>query len=123
MLPQRSLKEGETLFSSGTPADCLAVLESGRLSAIISAGPNGATKVASFLEGAVVGELGYYGEMPRTANVIAENASVVRVIPRDPIELLEREEAELATRLHALLACVMASRLARTTALLNAMGN
>ncbi len=123
LLPQRSLKEGETLFSSGTPADCLAVLESGRLSAIISAGPNGATKVASFLEGAVVGELGYYGEMPRTANVIAENASVVRVIPRDTIELLEREEAELATRLHALLACVMASRLARTTALLNAMGN
>jgi SulP family sulfate permease len=59
----------------------------------------------------VVGEVTLYTDVPRTADVVAEEPSVVLRISRGSIDRLEREEPELAAALHRWLATTLAERL------------
>lgn len=121
LFQRRDLAANETLFARGATADSLVFLETGRLAAVVETGRTRKTRVASFLPGAVVGEVGFYGDIPRTAGIMAEVPSRVRILPREALEALEARDPELAARFHALLAQQLARRLARTTALVYAI--
>ena len=75
-------------------------------------------RVATFLPGAVVGEIGLYAGTPRTATVVADVESVVRKVTRDSLERLSEADPALARDFHAMVAGLLARRLTRTTALL-----
>lgn len=110
---------GAEVLRQGEPPDSLVLLDRGQLSASID-GPDGSgrMRVATFLPGAIVGEIGLYADTPRTATVAADVDSVIRRVTRESIERLSERDPALARDLHALVAGLLARRLARTTALL-----
>lgn len=113
---------GASVIEQGAASDSLALLLSGRLAARV-AGPDGAAlRVASFLPGALVGEIGVYADMPRTATVSAETDSVLLRVSRAALERLAVSDPAAAAEFHRLAAALLARRLSRTTALLRAVG-
>jgi SulP family sulfate permease len=59
----------------------------------------------------MVGEIGLYTDVPRTADVVAETPSVVLRLSRGSIERMEAEEPQLAGALHRWFAKTLAERL------------
>ncbi len=67
-----AVRRGETLVKEGEPSDSLYVLVSGRLSIL-----KGEERIAQLSQGAIVGELGFLSDEPRSATVIAMRDSIV----------------------------------------------
>lgn len=109
---------GAVVFHQGAPSDRLILLEGGRLSAHIK-GPSGdEIRVASFLAGALVGEIGFLTQTPRTATIVADEKCSIRSIGREDLDRLSDLEPNLAGEIFREAAAQLARRLARTTALL-----
>jgi sulfate permease, SulP family len=110
-LERRSLPQGTVLIRQGDPPDDLFVLESGRLSVELVTPEGARMRLSTVRPGVVVGEMALYTGAPRTADVVAEMASVVLRLSRASIERLEAEEPEAAAALHRWLATTLAVRL------------
>ena len=108
------LAEGTTLIHQSDPPDDVYVLESGRLSVELVTPEGTRLRLRAVRPGVVVGEIALYTGVPRTADVVAETASVVLRLSRASIERLEAEEPELAVALHRWLAKTLAERLTDT---------
>jgi SulP family sulfate permease len=115
LAPPRQVPAGAVVLEPGTPADRFLLLESGRMSA--SLGGTGGVRVATFLPGAVVGEIGLLAGLDRTAAVTAETDCTLREVTQDSLDALQREDPARLLTLYALLAALMARRVARTNAL------
>ena len=87
------------------------VLESGRLRVELVTPEGTQMRVSTVLPGVMVGEIALYTGAPRTADVVAETASVVLRLNRASIERIEEEEPDLATALHRWFATTLAQRL------------
>lgn len=112
------LKPGEVLFEAGAPPDSIVIVRSGNLVAEVET--QGTThRVAKYEPGAVVGEIGHYADIPRTARVRAETPAEVLVFDNAAIAALERDRPGIAIALHRAVASVMAGRLTRMTRLLH----
>lgn len=120
--PPRELVAGEVLVAQGDASDALYHLEAGRLSAWV-AGPPGAgdLRVATFLPGAIVGEIGFCTGTPRTATVRADTAARVTPVTEGSLARARRTDPATVAEFQAALAALLAQRLARTTALVVAM--
>ncbi len=115
---RENVPAGAVVFNQGGPSDRLILLESGRLSAHVK-GPSGdEIRVASFLAGALVGEIGFLTDTPRTATIVADEKSSIRFVGRSGMDRLADLEPELAHDIYREAATQLARRLARTTALL-----
>jgi SulP family sulfate permease len=110
-LERRAVPEGTVLIRQGDPPDDLFVLESGRLSAELTTPEGTRMRLSSMSPGVVVGEIAWYLGAPRTADVVAETASVILRLSRTSIEQMEVAEPELAGALHRWLAKTLAHRL------------
>ena len=75
-------------------------------------------RVATFLPGAVVGEIGLYAGIVRTATVAADVDSTIRKVTRESLDRLSERDPALARDFHAMVAGLLARRLTRATALL-----
>ena len=118
---ERRLAAGEVLYAQGDPGDGLAYLSRGRLSAWVALPDGAQARVASFLPGAVVGEIAFCAGRPRTASVIADDACTILSVTQTSLAAAAAADPEIATRFHALLSRLLAERLGRTTALFFAM--
>ncbi|MDV7143954.1 SulP family inorganic anion transporter [Tropicimonas sp. TH_r6] len=112
---------GTRIFEMGAEADSLLVLDAGRLYATMREGEHPAMRVATFLPGAVVGEIGLVTGGLRTASIIAETDCILRVVTRAELAALQAFDADMALEMSAQIASLLAHRLARTTALLHAV--
>ena len=74
--------------------------------------------VARCLPGALVGEIGLYAEVPRTARVVAEAPSAFLRIDAAALDRMARDDPTLLADFHRMIAAALARRLGRTTALL-----
>ena len=119
LFAREAVAAGAPVIEQGEESDCLVLLERGRLSARVE-GPAGERprRVATFLPGAVVGEIGLYAGSLRTATEVAEVDSVIRKVTRQSLDRLSVEDPALARDFHAMVAGLLARRLTRTTALL-----
>jgi sulfate permease, SulP family len=114
---RRDLAEGEVVYAQGDPGDGLAYLVQGRLSAWVTLPDGSQARVASFLPGAVVGEIAFSAGSLRTASVIADEPCTILSVTRDSLNAAAALDSDVATRFHACLARLLAERLGRTTAL------
>jgi SulP family sulfate permease len=110
-LERRSLEEGAVLIHQGDPPDDVFVLESGRLRVEMATNGGERMRLNTLRPGVMVGEMALYTGSQRTADVIAEEPSVVLGVSRAAIERLEIEEPETAAALHRWLATTLAVRL------------
>jgi SulP family sulfate permease len=113
-----SVSAGDEVITQGAPSDFLLILRSGllRTEVVMDGGPP--MTVARCLPGALLGEIGLYAGLPRTARVVAEEPSEVLRMDRAALARMEREHPAMLADFHRLIAGILARRLSRTTALL-----
>lgn len=77
--------------------------------------------MASFLPGAIVGEIGFYAGSARTATVRAVTDCTICLIEQNQISALAAANPTDVAEFHRALAALLARRLSRTTALVIAI--
>jgi CRP-like cAMP-binding protein len=113
-----SVPAGAEVIARGAASDSLLVLTSGLLRTEVGPVNGTPVTVARCLPGAVVGEIGLYAGIPRTARVVAEAPSAFLRIDAAALERMAREDPLLLADFHRIIARTLAQRLWRTTALL-----
>lgn len=100
------LAVGQRLFAQGDAPDALYLLAEGRLVARV-----GAATVRTLNAGSVVGEMGLFRSVPRSAGVVADAPCRVLRLNRSGLQALEAASPALALALHRLLIRQLAGRL------------
>jgi CRP-like cAMP-binding protein len=112
-LPTRMLARGDVLFRRGDRGDELFVLVQGSVT-VRQAGVTTDTleqRFVSFSPGMLFGETAGLDGGGRTADAVADQASVVRVVPRALLTELREREPRLCARLYENIAIHLAARL------------
>jgi SulP family sulfate permease len=120
-LEREELAVGAVLIRQDEPPDDVFVLERGRLGVQMQTPEGRRMRLRTVLPGVVVGEVAMYTGIPRTADVVAEEPSVVLRLRRSAIERMESEQPALAAELHRWLAGTLAERLTDTQRAVDAL--
>jgi sulfate permease, SulP family len=115
------LPEGTVLLHQDEPPGDIYVLAEGRLAVEASTLEGKRVRLRTLRPGVVVGEIGLYTGVPRTADVVAETRCVVLRFSSEQIARMEAEEPEVAAGLHRWLAGTLADRLGDTMRSLDAL--
>lgn len=113
-----SVPAGAEVIAQGAASDSLLVLQSGALTVEVMVEGSAPVMVAHCRPGAVVGEIGLYAGVPRTARVVSEAPSSFLRIDSEALARMARDDPGLLADFHRLNAATLARRLGRTTALL-----
>jgi NTE family protein len=113
-LVRQDLLRGELLVAQGEPSDSLYMVLHGAL-AVRRAGEN--EPLAELRAGEIVGEIGFFGDIPRTADVVAIRDSSMLVLTRAAYQELARDAPAIVEALLAALARRFAKETARLTPL------
>src|SRR6185437_1754553 len=127
---RRDLVRGETLVAQGSPSDSLFMVLHGALAVHHDGDP---WPFAELRTGELIGEIGFFANVPRTANVVAIRDTSVLVLTRPAYHVLAQDTPAIAEALLAALALRFAKRteqlpptrratVARTVALVAAGG-
>ena len=104
---RQDLVRGEMLVAQGDPSDSLYIVLHGAL-AVRRSGDT--LPIAELRAGELVGEIGFFASLPRTANVIAIRDSSVLVLTRAAYQILANTMPAIAEALLAALALRFAKR-------------
>jgi SulP family sulfate permease len=110
-LERVELEDGAVLIRQDESPTDVFVLESGRLRVETVTAEGTRMRLRTMNPGVVVGEVAMYSGVPRTADVVAEEPTVVLRLSGTEIARLETEDPELAAALHRWLATTIAGRL------------
>jgi sulfate permease, SulP family len=115
------LAAGDELLRQGDTAGDVYLLESGRLTALLTRAGGGRVRLRTMTPGTVVGEVTLYLGTGRSAAVVAEDACRVHRLAPERLAAMERDEPELAAALHRALARLLAGRLVDSLRTLEAL--
>ncbi len=110
-LERHELRVGEPVFRQGEPSDSIVLLASGCVAITINDEQGRPIRLRRMVGYTVVGEMGFYRRVPRTASVIAEQPSVVYRLTRDAFNTIERDDPGAASAFHKLIIRLLADRL------------
>jgi sulfate permease, SulP family len=110
-LERYELKVGEPLFRQGEPADSVELLASGCVAITIEDELGRPIRLRRMVGYTVVGEMGFYRDVPRTASVIAEEPSVVYRLTRESFDRMQEHDPAAASVFHKLIIRLLSDRL------------
>ncbi len=110
-LERHELKVGETLFEQGEPPDSVEILASGCVAITIEDQQGRPIRLRRMMGYTVVGEMGFYRQVPRTATVIAEEPSVVYRLTRESFDRMQAQDPTAASVFHKLIIRLLSDRL------------
>jgi sulfate permease, SulP family len=110
-LELHELKTGEALFRQGDPPNSIEILASGRLAAIMKDEHGQIIRLRRMVGYTVVGEMGFYRRFPRTATIIAEEASVLYRLTREAFDRMEANDPPAASLFQSLIIRLLSDRL------------
>lgn len=106
------LPAGRALFKRGEPSNSLYLLLRGQVSVHLQLPGSDYTKrLRSYGPGTIVGEMGFYGDAPRSADVVADVATRVARLDLEQLKSLELARPDLAAQLHRFVINTLAARL------------
>jgi sulfate permease, SulP family len=120
-MERREVPAGTVLMRRGDAADEVYFLEDGQVTAQLVPAEGAPVRLESMRHGRIVGELGLYRGSVRTADVVADQHSVVYRLTLDELRRLEQEEPEAAAAFHQLVARLMAERVAHLITTVDAL--
>ena len=109
-LTELQVPRGAPIFCTGDAADGLYVVVAGSVSVFLR-GPSGRKRVASLAPGVVFGEMGLLDGLPRSADVVADEDSVVLKLTRAQFDGIRRTRPGIAATVLFNLSGEMATRL------------
>ena len=116
--PVTTAAAGDEVLTQGAAPDGMILLVSGLLRAEYLPAEGAPIIVATIRPGTLVGEIGLYAGVPRTARVVAEAPCQLLRLTIPALDALATSAPAVAIDLHRLAAANLARRLMRTTALL-----
>ena len=111
---ERTYLPDEYLFKEGDPSTGMLILLSGHLHVQTSTG----AEIASIWEMGLVGEMGVLTGNPRSASVLASQASTVLCIERDALFGLMEEDKDMGFKVYRNVAHILCDRLCDNNILL-----
>lgn len=118
-LRRLSFAPGETVFAQGGSPDAAYLLTHGRVDVVLDLpGTERKLKVQSLTAGSVFGEMALIASQPRSASVVAQEATTCYALSTDALVRLKTEESEIAFALLANIAVIFAERLRATNSML-----
>jgi sulfate permease, SulP family len=105
------LSEGELLFRQGDPSEGLYFIESGQVSVVVELSDGETKRLRTYSSGAIVGEMGLYGNAPRFASVVSDRTSRLYHLSNQAFARIETEEPQLAATFHKFIVNLLAERL------------
>jgi SulP family sulfate permease len=104
-------KDGD-LFSQDDPADALYFIESGRVAVVMTAADGARIRLRSMARHTVLGEMGLYRDLRRTATVVALEPTRVRRLAKQQFLDLKLSDPDLCDAVHRMVVRTLADRLA-----------
>jgi SulP family sulfate permease len=109
---EQTVAAGETFIRKGDAADTLYLVLQGRVSIeLVLNGSDYRKRLRTYGPGTIIGEMGFYSGIARSANICADCETRLLFINREDFTHLEREHPALAAKLHRLVVNTLASRL------------
>jgi SulP family sulfate permease len=110
-MQRRQAAAGTVICPQGAPADTMLFVGSGKVSIYLE--PDGAPSLLlkTMLGETVIGEIGFFKKLPRSASVVAETDAEYLEIDRAAFEALRREAPLACAALQELILRVLADRL------------
>ncbi len=102
---------GFRLFVRGTTARNLYFIESGTVTAYLELDDGTRKRLRTMGAGTVVGEIGLYLGVPRSASVYTDGPGVLYRLGADALARMESQDSELASAFHRFIVQLVASRL------------
>ena len=109
-LQRQEFAAGEYLMRQGHESDDLFFIESGQVTSRIENPGQPPMRLETMCGGRTVGEMGFYLNAPRSAAVIADEASVTYRLSRDALKRMELEEPQAALAFHRLMVQLLGDR-------------
>ena len=109
------LEPGDALFRQGDPADALYFVVSGRLDVMFEEPLEPAIRLRSITGYNVVGEMGLYRDVPRSASVIAAAPSLLMRLGRDAFVAMQTSDPQVCNAFHAFIVRTLADRIGFAT--------
>jgi SulP family sulfate permease len=110
-MERRELDKGEYVFRQGEPADSVVLQASGCVAITVIDEHGRPIRLRRMLGHTVVGEMGFYRRVPRTAHVIAEGPTVVYRLTRDAFDRMQEEDPTAAGAFNQLIIRLLSDRL------------
>jgi SulP family sulfate permease len=110
-LERHQVEVGEALFRQGEPPDSVELLASGCVAITIEDELGRPIRLRRMMGYTVVGEMGFYRALPRTASVIAEEPSVVYRLTRESFDKMQTKDPTAASVFHKLIIRLLSDRL------------
>ena len=115
IMDRRKLLPREVLITAGAQDRDVFVVDQGRVS-VLAMRPDGTRfRVRSMRAGALMGEIASYAGLPRTAEVIAQDATIVYAMTPTALDRVAATDPALAAAWHRAMAAALADKLNRTT--------
>lgn len=105
------IPQGNYLFQQGDPYDGLYFLESGQVSVWLEMAEGQKKRLRTFKGGTILGEMGLYAQVPRSASVIADQPSDLYYLSIEAFKKMETEAPILATAFHRFIVGLVVERL------------
>jgi SulP family sulfate permease len=106
-----SFNVGEALFRQGEPPDSIEILASGRLLITNKDEQGRPIRLRCMVGHTIVGEMGFYRQIPRSATVVAEEPSVLYRLTREAFNRMHAQDPAAAAVLHQLIIRLLSDRL------------
>lgn len=120
-LERRSFGDGQVIYRQGDAADAIDLVAAGRLGIDVTVDGGRTLRVRRITTQTVVGEMGFFGNLARSATVTAEGPATVWTLTRDRFERLRRERPELASAFYEFLLRTLSERILLTEKMVVAM--
>ncbi|MDX2156105.1 MAG: SulP family inorganic anion transporter [Hyphomicrobiaceae bacterium] len=109
-LERRDLAVGEVVCALGAPSDTIELVATGSVAVMVPGHGERPIRVRRMTGRTVVGEMGFFRELPRAASVVAEEPTVVYLMTRSEYRRLQAEEPELCARFLEFVVRALANR-------------
>jgi SulP family sulfate permease len=120
-LEQIQLQPGEYLIRQGEPFHDLYFIEVGQVSIYFKREDGKQVRVHTPGTGTIVGELGFYLDVPRSASVIADHKTSAYRLTRRAMQEMKAKDPQLAIAFDEMMLRVIAERLVTTNRTLRAL--
>jgi SulP family sulfate permease len=110
-MERSELQAGEYLFRQGEPADSIVLQASGCVAITIIDEHGRQIRLRRMIGHTVVGEMGFYRGVPRTAHVVAEAPTVVYRLTREAFDRMQEQDPPAAAGFHKLIIRLLSDRL------------
>jgi len=115
------VKAGQLLISQGDLAQDLYVVCSGQVTAQLPRPNEAPIRLETMGSGHIIGEIGFYLNKKRTADVVVEESGIVYRLSLENMQVMEASDPEAAAILHKLMVHLLAERLIHLTESFNAL--